>query len=215
MSYDADITIVLDRSGSMASIKGDTIGGFNTFLEEQQKNSENIRLSLVQFDYENETVYNNVPLKEVQPLTEETFRPRGSTALLDTLGEIINRTGQRFSEMKEGDRPSKVMFVIITDGHENASKEFNRKQIFDMIKHQTDKYSWDFLFLGANQDAIDEGAKYGISADMSMTYAATSAGVSNTFKNVSASVTRNMRGFAPGFTPEERASSMAKDDENE
>lgn len=212
MSYTADITIVLDRSGSMNSIKDDTIGGFNTFLEEQKKLNDDDLLTLVQFDNEYEIIHNAVPLKEIEPLTNKTFIPRGSTALLDALGRTINSTGARLAAMKEEDRPDKVIFVIITDGHENASREFKHENVMEMINHQSEKYSWDFIYLGANQDAIDVGTKLGIGAGSSMTYASTSVGTHAGWKGFASSVTRrklaSKRGDdskkAGAFTKEER-----------
>lgn len=219
MSYKTDITIVLDRSGSMQSIREDTIGGFNAFLNEQKKTDEGDRLTLVQFDTQFETVHDNVPLSEVPELTTETFVPRGGTALLDSLGRTINATGARLAALDEKERPEKVIFVIITDGEENSSREFNgpdgHKQVMDMIKHQTEKYSWQFMYIGANQDAIQVGHALGIAAGSSMSYAASSIGTQNTWKNLSRSVTDRKRGASlakSAFTDEERSESLQSDD---
>lgn len=211
MSYTADITIVLDRSGSMESIKDDTIGGFNSFLEDQKETPGDDLLTLIQFDNRYEVVHDAVPLSEVKPLNGKTFVPRASTALLDAIGRAINSTGARLATMKEEDRPEQVIFVIVTDGYENASQEFSRKQVFDMIDHQTEKYSWQFVYLGANQDAIKVASNLGISAGSSMSYAATSVGTNSAWKGFSRSVTSRKLGASPkdySFTKKERTESM-------
>lgn len=183
-----DIAIVLDRSGSMVTIHDDTIGGFNQFLEDQQKAEGEATLTLVQFDHEYEVVYDNVPIKEVKPLSPETFVPRGSTALLDAIGRTINSVGARLAKTPEQDRPKKVICVVITDGHENASKEFTRDKVFEMITHQREKYSWEFVFMGANQDAINAGMSMGISAQNSLTYSADGASTRNLYGALSQNV---------------------------
>lgn len=159
-----DISIVLDRSGSMASIKEDTIGGFNTFISEQQKVDGKGSLTMVQFDNEFEFVHKAVPLKKVPPLDDTTFVPRGSTALLDAIGRTLEYTGARLGRMKKAERPGQVLFVIITDGEENASREFSLEQINRMIGQRTEKDLWQFVFIGANQDAIQSGRQLGIDA---------------------------------------------------
>jgi len=179
-----DITIVLDRSGSMQSIRTDTIGGFNSFLSDQQKAQGTASLSLHQFDDIHDTIYAGVPIGEVKPLTTETFVPRGSTALFDAIGKAINETGARLSK----EAAEHVVFVIITDGGENASKEFKSAQIKEMIKHQTDAYNWQFVFLGANQDAFAAGGNIGVSAGNTMSFAANAAGVNAMYNSTSANL---------------------------
>ena len=165
-----DITVVLDRSGSMGSVRDDTIGGFNTFLEGQKSGEGEATISLVQFDHEYTPVYEGWPIAKAEKLDHKTYEPRGMTALLDALGRTIVRTGTRLEAMKEEDRPAKVVFVVITDGYENASREFDREKIADMIQRQTDIYNWQFVYLGANQDAITVGKTMGFSAQTSATY---------------------------------------------
>ena len=214
MSLTADITVVLDRSGSMSCIRDDTIGGFNSFLKDQKATPGEDLLTLIQFDDKYETMHDAIPLSEVEPLTESTFVPRGSTALLDAIGRTINATGARLAKMDEKDRPEKVIFVIITDGHENASREFiSRQKIFEMVTHQTEKYDWQFMYLGANQDAIDEGRKFGIARDSSMSYAATSGGSTKSWEAVSRSVRSRKSGMTVkdcSFTDKERDDSVEK-----
>lgn len=157
-----DITVVLDRSGSMASIKDDTIGGFNNFVKSQAETGVPTTFTLVQFDHEYDLVFEAKSAKEVKPLDDNTYCPRGTTALLDAVGRAILSTGTRLSNMPETYRPSKVMFVIITDGFENASTEFTNSRIKEMISHQGAKYNWQFVFLGANQDSFATGGSFGI-----------------------------------------------------
>lgn len=179
-----DITIVLDRSGSMSVVRDDTIGGFNTFLKEQQAQPSDANLTLVQFDDQYEVVHSGVPIKQVPELDTLTFVPRGWTALLDAIGRSINDTGARIAKMEVWQRPSKVIFVIITDGEENRSTEFTHEKIKEMIKLQTETYNWDFVFLGANQDAIGTGSRMGLMAGNSMTYSSNAIGTQNIFSSV-------------------------------
>lgn len=184
-----DITFVLDRSGSMASVRDDTIGGFNAFIKSQKETAGEATMTLVQFDDQYDIHYTAKPIGEVVDLNHETFVPRGYTALVDAIGKTIVTTGERLGKMNEADRPSKVIFVIQTDGGENSSKEFNRDKINEMIKHQTATYDWDFVFLGANQDAIQAGGRLGIMAGNSMTYSAGAAGTKGLFDTMACSMT--------------------------
>ena len=155
----SDVTVVLDRSGSMISCKTDAEGGVNAFIQEQKKLPGECVFSLVEFDTEYNFVHKARPIADVTPYT---LIPRGSTALLDAVGRAVNETGERLAAMKEEDRPSLVVFVIVTDGYENASVEFTRAQIREMIERQQKEYSWQFTFLGANQDAFAEAGSLGI-----------------------------------------------------
>jgi hypothetical protein len=181
----SDITIVLDRSGSMSSVAADTIGGFNRFVADQKAAPGEARLTLVQFDNIYEPVHRGVPIREVPDLTGETFVPRGGTALLDAIGRAIGETGSRLGAMAESDRPGKVFFVVLTDGEENSSREFTRDRINEMIARQRDVYSWQFVFLGANQDAISAAASIGIPTANSMTYAHNAVGTADAFAALS------------------------------
>jgi len=205
-----DVSFVLDRSGSMESVRNDTIGGFNAFIEAQQKLPGECLATLAQFDHDYEVVYSGKPIKDVPKLTAETFVPRGSTALLDAIGRTINETGKRLSAMPEADRPGKVIFVILTDGGENASKEFNREQVFKMISLQRDTYKWEIVFLGANQDAIKVGGSIGVAAASSMTYASNAQGTQAVFKSASNYVSRARGGAVNlAFTEEDRKAQAA------
>src|SRR5208283_1990055 len=148
-----DITLVIDRSGSMEEIREDAEGGVNAFIREQAKQPGEALLTLVQFDTEYDFIHKGVPVKQV-PAYE--LVPRGNTALLDAVGRAINETGERLAKMAESDRPGLVIFVITTDGQENSSKEFSKAQIKEMVERQQSQYKWQFTFLGANQDAFAE-----------------------------------------------------------
>lgn len=171
-----DIVIVLDRSGSMGGIARQTIEGFNQFLDEQRKDEDQSAVSLILFDDQYDVVYVASPLAQTAPLTRETFKPRGSTALLDAMGQTIQETGQRLSALPEERRPEHVLFVIITDGFENCSRQFTHTQVADMIAHQRDVYKWQFVFLGANQDAIATAAALRMNPDSALNYEATGEG---------------------------------------
>jgi len=182
-----EIVMVLDRSGSMSGCQDATIKGFNEFLKDQKKQPGEARLTLVQFDHKYENVYDGLALNDVPLLTSQTFQPRGFTALLDAIGKTINSTGRRLEAMPEARRPGRVLFVILTDGHENHSREFNAKQVFAMIRHQEDKYGWKFVFIGADQDAIASAGALGIKPDAAMNYKGTPDGTRHMFRAVSTS----------------------------
>lgn len=170
-----DITVLLDRSGSMESIKEPMQTAFNKFIEEH-KAVPTTKISLVQFDSldDQEIVYQGVPITHAEKLV---LKPRGSTPLVDSFVKLIDRTGRRFAEMNESDRPDQVLFVVITDGEENASTKYKRQDVFNRVTKQHNDYKWQFVYLGANQDAIAEAASYGIARDFALSYNATKGGV--------------------------------------
>ncbi len=163
-----DITLVVDRSGSMQQICEDAEGGVNSFIAQQTNEPGEAVLTLVQFDTEYEFLHNGVPISQVP---KYSLVPRGMTALLDAIGRAINETGERLSKMEEQDRPGLVIFVVVTDGLENSSQEFSKSDIKEMIERQQEKYSWHFTFLGANQDAFAEAGHMGIQAGGAANYA--------------------------------------------
>jgi uncharacterized protein YegL len=177
----AELICIIDRSGSMESIRTDAVGGFNAFLDGQRKVPGTAAVTLVLFDDKYEVVYDNVELSAVKNLTQETFVPRGMTALLDAVGRAINDVGARLSKTAEEQRPEKVMVCILTDGYENASKEFNSAKIKEMIEHQRDKYKWEFSFLAANQDAFLAAGNIGIAKQYTSNFAATAEGTKRGF----------------------------------
>lgn len=190
-----DINVVLDRSGSMSNVADSTITGYNEFIKGQKAMDGEAYVTLAQFDNHYDVVYAGKNIQEVPELTSETFQPRGMTALLDAIGKTIVDTGVRLSNLSEENRPSKVIFLILTDGGENASKEFTNSQVSTLIKQQTETYSWEFVFVGANQDAISVGTSMGINAANSMTYAANNVGTSAVF----ASLNANTRAYRSGL----------------
>ncbi len=196
-----DIFVVLDRSGSMESVRADTIGGFNAFLGDQQKSGAGeATITLAQFDDVCEIVYNALPLSSAKPLTTETFVPRGSTALLDAIGKTIDETGARLAALPETERPENVIFVILTDGQENASRTFSMAQISEKIRHQRDVYGWEFVFLGANQDAIATAGHIGVPAAAALTYAHDGKGVMDAMETVSSEITSMRIKLQRGFS---------------
>jgi len=184
-----EIIVVLDRSGSMATIRGDMEGGFNSFIAAQRALPGDCTVTLTQFDTDYEIVFAGKPLADVPPLTLE---PRGATALLEAVSKTITATGLRLAGLPEDQRPERVLFVIITDGHENASPpEFTAESVLAMVKHQTERYSWEFVFIGANQDAIATAASLGIRN--AANFAATPAGTAKALHGLNVG-TSNYRG---------------------
>jgi hypothetical protein len=166
----ADLThiyFLLDRSGSMQSIKTDTEGGFAAFVDEQRKTPGECRVTLAQFDNEYDVVYSGKALADVPPLD---LQPRGSTALLDAMGRLITSAGAGLAALPEDERPSTVIVAVMTDGYENASQEWTHPAIKALVEQQTKDYSWQFLYMGADQDAIEVGVSLGVSAAASVTY---------------------------------------------
>jgi hypothetical protein len=198
-----DITIVLDRSGSMEAVADDTIGGFNRFLLDQKQAPGDGVFTLVQFDHEYEFVHRAAPLAGVQPLTRKTFVPRGHTALLDAIGRTLNDTFERLSKTDESQLPDSVIFVILTDGHENASREFSRETVFRQISQRREQ-GWNFVFLGANQDAIESGAGLGINAGSSLSYAANARGTSSSMAAMSRVVSKSRQHMPADFDQSDR-----------
>lgn len=189
MKNATEIVIIVDKSGSMEGLKQDAIGGFNQFLREQQAEAGEASLTLVLFDTEY-TARPALPLARVAPLDERSYKPAGGTALLDALGRTIRDTGQRLSALSDADRPDKVIVVTITDGEENSSRGFSLSDVKDMIAHQRDRYSWQFLFLGANQDAFAEAGKLGLDPAMAMKFAANAEGIREAYASSSKAVKR-------------------------
>lgn len=183
-----DITIILDKSGSIQSIKSDIIGGFNSFVADQKSAPGKAVLSLIEFSNTVETTINTVDITKVEDLTDSTFRPGGLTALYDAIGSTIDKTGERLNKLKPSERPDNVIFVILTDGYENASRDYSSLRVKELVKHQQEKYNWNFIFVGANQDAVLTSATLGINKDYAVTYTASSAGVNSVMGSVSANI---------------------------
>lgn len=213
MKQYTDITVLLDRSGSMTSIKESMETAFNTFVNEH-KAIPTTRISLIQFDDTDpqEIVYLGVPVTHVEKLV---LRPRGNTPLLDAFCDAIDKTGSRLANIPSDRRPDQVLFVVITDGAENASRRYQRSDVKHRVTHQQDHYKWQFVYLGANQDAIQEAQSFGISRDWAINYAATEAGVRGWTRSLTSNTVAyatNVDRTAPmaGFTSEQRKEAEAE-----
>ena len=212
MKDETHIAVLIDRSGSMASVKDETISGFNHFLNEQKKAGDNATLTLVQFDSGGiDTLQEMTPIKAALDLTADTYQPRGMTPLLDALGKTIQSTGKQLATIPETNRPDKVVFVVITDGLENASHEFTKAKIAEMIGLQEGTYKWQFVYLGANQDAFAEAHSMGVKRDNAADYAVQNMGAAfaATTSNV-ASYRSTGAAASLKYSPEQRARLMKK-----
>lgn len=186
----SEIICIIDRSGSMGIIIDDAIGGFNHFLDEQKKLTGKAALTYVQFNSELEVIHENKPLQDVEPINKNTYNPSGVTALLDAVGETIDFTGQRLAGIPEENRPEHVIVAILTDGHENASKNYTLSKVRKMINHQKENYSWEFIFLGANQDAFAEAAKMGIDREDSFNFHVSKEGIKKAYDDMHETVSK-------------------------
>ena len=183
-----ELVFILDRSGSMAGLEKDTIGGFNAMLEKQRKEAEETLISTILFDNYLDVIHDRLPLDKTPALTPEDYYVRGSTALLDAVGGAIRHIGHIHKYAREDDRPGKTLFVITTDGMENASRSYSYDQVREMIQRQKEKYGWEFLFLGANIDAAREAARFGIHEDFAADYHADPMGTHILYDAVSETV---------------------------
>ena len=177
-----ELVFIMDRSGSMTGLENDTIGGYNGLLEKQKKVEGEARITTVLFDNEYEILHDHADILKIEPITEREYFARGSTALLDAIGKTINTVGRRHKYAPDNEVPAKTMVVIITDGHENSSTEYKISEVKAMVERQKEKYGWEFLFLGANMDAISTAAGFGISADRAATYCPDSEGTMMNFQ---------------------------------
>lgn len=179
-----DLTIVLDRSGSMSSIANDMVKGFQHFVEKEKESGDVTKVTLYTFNNTSRCEYTSRDINEIFTLD---LRPLGSTALMDALGRAINETGARLSAIPENDRPEKVVVMVITDGEENASREYTLLKIKEMVEHQKTKYNWQFVFSGANIDSFSVGGNYGVARCSTMNYMATPAGTQHLWESLSVS----------------------------
>ena len=183
-----EIVFILDRSGSMAGLEGDTIGGFNAMIEKQKREPGEALVSTVLFDNESEVIHDRVDLEKIEQLTDREYYVRGCTALLDAVGGAIHHIGNVHKYAREEDRPEKTLFVITTDGMENASCKYSYDRLKAMIQHQKEKHGWEFIFLGANIDATKEAARFGIDEDRAANYHADHQGTAVIYEAVSEAV---------------------------
>ena len=189
-----ELVFILDRSGSMSGLESDTIGGFNSLIEKQRGQEGECYVSVVLFDNESEVLYDRVKLAEVRRMTADDYTVRGCTALIDAIGGAIHHIGNIHKYARPEDVPGHTMFVITTDGMENASHRYTSDQVKAMVERQKEKYGWEFLFLGANIDAVNTAGSFGIGADRAVNYHADSKGTGVVYEAVSRSVARMRSG---------------------
>ncbi|WP_409291403.1 vWA domain-containing protein [Peribacillus sp. SCS-37] len=187
-----EIVFLIDRSGSMAGLEKDTIGGFNALIENQNRGNGETKVTAALFDDQYEVLWSGMDAGSVR-LTEKEYWVRGTTALLDAAGRTIVETGARLAQTREEDRPGKVIFVITTDGMENASMEFSHNQVSEMIKHQREVYGWEFIFLGANIDAAGEAEDIGIDPEHAYQFEASSEGVRKMYSMADTAINKSRR----------------------
>ena len=191
-----ELVFIIDRSGSMAGLEADTIGGFNAMIEKQRKEEGECFVSTVLFDNISEVLHDRVRLSEISPMTDKEYTVRGSTALIDALGGAIHHIGNVHKYARREDVPAHTMFIITTDGMENASHKYSGERVKRMIQRQKEKYGWEFLFIGANIDAVETAARYGIDRDRAVNYNADKEGTRVVYESVSKAVC-NVRASAP------------------
>ena len=191
-----EVVFILDRSGSMSGLESDTIGGFNSMIEKQKKEEGEALVSTILFDNYSEVLHDRVEVSKIEPLTDRDYTVRGCTALLDAIGGAIHHIGNVHKYARNEDVPEHTIFIITTDGMENASHQYSREKIKAMIERQRTKYGWEFLFLGANIDAIETARSYGIDQDRAVEYNCDSVGTGLNFEAMSEAIT-TMRCSAP------------------
>ncbi len=185
-----ELVFILDRSGSMSGLEQDTIGGFNAMLEKQKKEPGTCYVSTVLFDHTTEVIHDRVPLKEVPALTDKEYFVRGSTALLDAVGGAIHHIANIHKYARKEDVPEKTLFVITTDGMENASRRYSYAKVKEMIEREKEQCGWEFLFLGANIDAAKEAARIGIQQDHSVSFISDSVGTATNYEAISGAISQ-------------------------
>ena len=192
-----EIVFILDRSGSMGGLEADTIGGFNAMIEKQKAEEGEALISTVLFDHERDVIHDRVNVQKIAPMTRKEYYVRGTTALLDAVGSAIHHIGNVHKYAREEDRPEKTLFVITTDGMENASRKYSYTRVKDMIQRKKVKYGWEFLFLGANIDAAGEAARFGIAPEFAANYHADSRGTEVIYESVNEAIHRVRACAAP------------------
>jgi uncharacterized protein YegL len=191
-----EMVFILDKSGSMAGLEADTIGGFNAMIERQKQADGEALVSTVLFSSQSNVIHDRVDLRKIEPLTQRQYFVGGCTALIDAIGGAIHHIGNVHKYAREEDRPEHTVFVITTDGMENASRAYTSDEVKAMVQRQKEKYGWEFLFLGANIDAVETAAHYGIGEDRAVTFHNDSVGQALNYEEVSAAVSQ-VRSNAP------------------
>ncbi len=185
-----EIVFILDRSGSMGGLEADTIGGYNSLIERQKEEEGEAIISTVLFDDAQEVLHDRVDIQKINPITQKEYYVRGCTALLDAIGGAIHHIGNVHKYAREEDRPEKTLFIITTDGMENSSRRYSYEKVKKMVERQKDKYGWEFLFLGANIDAISVAGRFGIAPNRAVNYECDSAGTELNYQTLSKAVSR-------------------------
>ena len=184
-----ELVFILDRSGSMSGLEADTIGGFNSMIEKQKREAGEAVVSTVLFDNQSDVVHDRVDIKEIKPMTRKDYQVGGCTALLDAIGSAIHHIGNIHKYARPEDVPEHTVFVITTDGMENASYRYSSSEIKSKIKRQTERYGWEFIFLAANIDAVETAESLGIRRDRAAEYKQTGKGVSRSYRAMSEAIT--------------------------
>ena len=197
-----EIVFILDRSGSMGGLENDTIGGYNSMIAKQKEEEGEALISTVLFDNQTEVLHDRVSLDKVEPITDKEYYVRGSTALLDAVGGAIRHIGNIHKYARPEDVPEKTLFIITTDGMENASKRYDYRRVKKMVEHQKAKYHWEFIFLGANIDAIEVAGRFGVSASHAVRYECDSVGTALNF-NVMSKMISSVRECGSAYAMEE------------
>ena len=192
-----ELVFILDRSGSMSGLEADTIGGFNSLIAKQKKEEGTALISTVLFDDQAEVLYDRISLDRIEPMNDRQYYVRGCTALLDALGGAIHHIGNVHKYAREEDRPEKTIFIITTDGMENSSHRYTYDKVKKMVERQRDKYGWEFLFLGANIDAIEVAGRFGVQANRAVNYECDSEGTQLNYEVLSKAVSRVRTCAAP------------------
>ena len=190
MGKGTEIVYILDRSGSMSGLESDTIGGFNSMMDKQKKTGEKAYVSTVLFDDVCEVLHDRVPIEKIEKMTDSQYYVRGCTALLDAVGGAIHHIGNIHKYAREEDRPEKTLFVITTDGQENASSRYTYDKVKHMVERQKNRFGWEFLFLGANIDAAKEAGRFGIGADRSTNFVNDAKGTEVNYKALNKAISR-------------------------
>ena len=202
------LVFILDISGSMTGLESDTIGGFNSMLKKQKEEEGECIITTVLFDHEVELLHDRIDIRAVRPLTKQDYTVRGSTALLDAIGKTIHKIGNAEKNTAEEYRAEKVMVVIITDGEENSSRFYSLREVKHMIERQKEHYGWEFIFLGANIDAVETATRFGIDRDMAVDYVPDKEGVELNFRMMSEAVASYR---ACGSVPQSSLNKIRKD----